>query len=108
MIFPGVRHFILPTNINFASSDYFEMIDFDKVQPSWITESPLTKTYTENWLVNFVNRERLVLPDIPCHSQNMERVVADVTQVSLHANSYEKRQEKLLMTFASQRQVSAF
>ncbi len=55
------------------------LIDFSK---ETTTKPPLTTKLTDAELVGYVSRERLAPNTIPCHSQNVERVVADVAQAA--------------------------
>ena len=74
-----VRQFLLPNTLNLDAREYMDLIDFSK---ETTTEPPLTTKLTDAELVGYVNRERLAPNTIPCHSQNVESVVADVAQAA--------------------------
>ncbi len=90
--------FGLPRSINLAASHYFSLIDMTKEE---MTEPPLTMGMTDEQLMALIQGNSRVPNAIPCPSENVERTVADVTQASLVAIGYEKRQEKLLTPFWS-------
>ena len=50
--------------------------------------------------------ECLGIPDIPCHSQNNERAVQDVTIVAKSCSTYEKRLANLKVTLESREKIS--
>jgi hypothetical protein len=100
-----IRKFAPPPQICFNATEYVELVDFEKLPRNFITEPTFTMHYTEQELTEFVNNRSLQIPSIPCHSQNVERVVADVTSVSLTTNSHEKRHAKLLSIFSSRASI---
>ncbi len=73
------------------------LIDFSK---ETTTKPPLTTKLTDAELVGYVSRERLAPNTIPCHSQNVERVVADVAQAAKNNMGHEKRHKSVLPTDA--------
>ena len=81
----GLRHYkILP--INFKAKSYTELIDFDSIQSKFITEPPLLFDYSEDQLRACTEGVDLPdFPDLPAHSQNVERAVAATTEAAANA-----------------------
>ncbi len=98
-----VRQFVLP-KVNLLAPNYLEMIDFN-ANPSYITEPPLTMSYSNDELVKFVKQQPFPKLNIPCHSQNVERHVAETTNAAKHASSHDKRHQNLIQTFESRQKV---
>ena len=75
----GVRHFTLP-DVNFEAKTYIEMIDWQAAQ---LTDPPLLKHITNDELKNLIQSgdvHQSNVPQIPCHSQNVERIIKLVTE----------------------------
>ena len=71
---PGeLRQFVRP-KINFSAASLTELVQWDEA----ITEPPLTMELSDNALRDAVEAP-LTFPPYPCHSQAVERWVAEVT-----------------------------
>ena len=99
----SIRSFSLP-KLNFHAYSHLSMIDFES-NPLYITEPPLTFNYTNREMLRFAAHEVLPKCGIPCHSQNVERHVADTTQAAKFASSHYKRHQKLLQTKQSTKEI---
>lgn len=95
----GVRKFqVPPKTLNLSASGYMSLIDFSKED---LTEPPLTTNLSDAQLQDFCKQESAFKCNIPCHSQNAERAVADVTDASKNCIGYEKRHQKILVSLKS-------
>ncbi len=56
------------------ATDYMGLVNFEEEE---VTEPPLTKRFTNAELVSFVKRTIFYNIEIPCHTQNIERMVED-------------------------------
>jgi hypothetical protein len=71
--------------INFNGEKYYDIIDWKKVE---ITEPPLTKTLSEEELMDIVSKGEnselwhSEIFQLPCHTQAVERCVKLVTEAS--------------------------
>ena len=82
-----VRKFNRPT-VNFNATSYVDMIDWKK---EIITEPPLTMCYSRKQLLNSVKlRQILPFPDIPNHTQGVERMIKLVTEASKTVHDHKK------------------
>ena len=62
-----------------------------------MTEPPLTLEYTLEHLESRVESGNVLkFPDVPCHSQGVERMVKLVTKVSKSVKSFRRRNEDIL------------
>ncbi len=99
----NIRAFSLP-KLNFNATIYLDMVDFNQ-NPQNITEPPLTFRFTNEHLVRFVKDEVFPKCNVPCHSQNVERHVADTTQAAKLGSTHDKRHQRLLQTHQSRQDV---
>ena len=101
------RQFFKPKSININAPSYVHMIDFNALESdNAITEPPLTFNFSDKELQHHVLHNDLIIPDIPCHSQNNERAVQDVSIVAKLFSTYEKRHANLLQTMSSRGKFS--
>ena len=76
------RQFKKP-ELNVKAKSVMDLIGFKKVDPTYITESPLTRIYSLEDLQDCCRFGiDLSVPQIPNHSQNNERAVASTTQAA--------------------------
>ena len=71
-----------------------------------ITEPPLTFDFSNADLEKCSMGEDLLFPDIPCHSQNVERAVACTTKVAETVVGYTKRHAHILLLNKSRQKIS--
>ena len=95
----GVRKYELPKKhlrLDTAKS-YFDLLDFDKLPRKFFTPPPILQDFSDDEIMKAAKGETvLVIPEIPCHSQNCERAVAATTFASKKAIGHKKRHEFLL------------
>ena len=75
----GVRVFTLP-KLKFKAKSYIDMIDWQNAQ---LTDPPLLKHITNEEIKNLIQSGDMLqsnIPHIPCHSQNVERMIKLVTE----------------------------
>lgn len=94
--------------LNFEASSYLELLgkDFENVPADLITEPPLTFDFSNADLEKCSMGEDLLFPDIPCHSQNVERAVACTTKVAETVVGYTKRHAHILLLNKSRQKIS--
>lgn len=73
-----VRTFTPPA-INFLAEDYIDMITWDEKE---INPPPLIQNIYDEDLISLVKNSNLKIPDIPCHTQSVERCIKTVTEAS--------------------------
>ena len=96
-----------PKTINFDAPSYLHMIDFNTLDSdNAITEPPLTFNFSDKDLQHHVLHNDLILPEIPCHSQNNERAVQETSLVAKQFSTYEKRHANLLQSISSREKFS--
>ena len=101
------RQFFKPKSINIDESSYVHIIDFNALESdNAITEPPLTFNFSDKDLQHHVLHNDLILPEIPCHSQNNERAVQETSIVAKHVSTYEKRHANLLQSISSRGKFS--
>ena len=99
------RRLFKKPSVNFKASSYLELTDFSKVDITYITEPPLTFDIPQEDLHNCYQGINLKLPDIPCHSQNVERAVAATTEAAENAIGQAKRHAHILQTTKSRQSL---
>lgn len=105
-----VRRFTIPT-LNFKAKEYYTLIDWTKTK---VTEPPLTKNFTEAELIDLVqNGENSKLWEakifqLPCHTQNTERCVKLVTEVSTRVADEIRRDGYIRTVLASRAAMPKF
>ncbi len=91
----------IPT-INFDASCWSELIDLKDV--SVLREPALTSDLTDNEIaLHRANRTKLQLPNLPIHSQSVERSVKLVTEASENFVGYESRHRAILTKVLSRK-----
>ena len=83
--------------LNFNATSYLDLIDWNAVP---ITESILTASFSTLTLNHFRD-EKLVLPPFPSHTQSVERVIREITDVSGKCVGFDSRHGMLLARYAS-------
>ncbi|QQP32444.1 Uncharacterized protein FKW44_024761, partial [Caligus rogercresseyi] len=69
----SVRQYIRPTKyLNFNAKSYLELVDLSTIPNSFLTEPPLTFNIKNEEFLKCIEGDLLDIPDIPCHSQNVE------------------------------------
>lgn len=86
-----VRQFLVP-KVNFESEAYHQLIDW---RNTVVTEPPLSFSISSAELEQVVSKP-LEVPDIPCHSQGVERWVSEVTRASGKVSGHERRHRMIL------------
>ena len=86
-----------PPPLNFSATSYLDLIDWNAVP---ITESILTASFSTLTLNHF-REEKLVLPPFPSHTQSVERVIREITDVSGKCVGFDSRHGMLLGRYAS-------
>ena len=94
--------------LNFEAKSYLDLLgkDFENVRPQFITEPPLTFDVSDSELLKCCLGKDLQFPEIPCHSQNVERAVACTTKVAETVVGYEKRHSHILLLNKSRQKLS--
>lgn len=74
-------------HINFDCTDYVNMIDLN--DPNEVFEPPFTKKFTIQHLMDYKDSDEVMFvdPKIPCHIQNTERNVKEVTGAAKHVTT---------------------
>ncbi len=98
----GRCNFLQCPSLNLGANDYMDLINFKEED---ITEPPITAHLSNEELMAYVQREKFPQLEIPCHSQNIDRVVADMTIAAQTRVGHMKSHENLVMTFQSREQV---
>lgn len=94
-----VREFRVP-NIHFQAKDYHHLVDWKKTPP--VREPPFTSKMTQKDL-EMVKMVPIDSPDLPCHSQGVERWVSEVTHASAKKAGHDGRHRFILSRSASRR-----
>ena len=83
------RTFKLPKLI-FSATSYYSMINWQTIQ---VTEPPATKKLSTEDIITLVNTKELpkLIPDFPCHTQAVERLIKLVTEASTSVVGNEAR-----------------
>ena len=101
-----LRKFKVP-KINFDSKSYVELIDFNSMKKTSITEPPLLFDYSDEKLIEcYTKGIDLPVPDITCHSQSGERAVAATTEGVKNAIGPEKVHALLLKMDQSRSEIT--
>ena len=76
----GVRNFKIP-NINTEALNYYEAIDLQSVE---VTEPPSTMSMGIEQIIAFRDSGEIwQVPNLPCHTQAVERMIKLVTELAL-------------------------
>ena len=94
------------SNWNFQANDYMDFIEWDNLDS--VHEPPLTKDIPDGLLKTWIDERQTSIPNIPCHTQAVERTIKLVTEVSKIYSSYEKRHQAILLTLISRQKMSKF
>ena len=82
------------------------MVDFSKIKSEYLTEPPLLFNYTDQQLLDCVEGIDLPnFPELPAHSQNMERHVAGISEAAANAIGHRNMHALRLKTIKSREQV---
>lgn len=100
----SVRTFNLPV-LNFFAEDYTEMIDWKNCD---ITPPPFLSKISDKNLQIMVKNNCIELPNLPCHTQSVERCVKLVTQASLSVVDPESRDGLIRNRIQSRKEMPAF
>ena len=74
-----IRQFRVP-RLNFGAEDYIDLVDWITVEKC---DPPMLKNISDSQLQAYVdNSSSLDLPNFPCHTQSVERVIKLVTEAS--------------------------
>ena len=91
--------------LNWSPVDYSHLINLRKLPPSLLTAPPILAPYSDEFLLEVAaGTKSLDLPKIPCHSQDVERAVADTTRASKAKIGLDKR-HKYLLNLAKNRSI---
>ena len=102
-----IRQFIKPETINFRAQDYWNLVDWNSINPYDITEPPLTFDLDEQALRSCITeKDNLTLARIPCHSQNVERLVKTTSEAVGAAIGHENTHGMILSTISSRERFS--
>jgi hypothetical protein len=86
-------------NINFSASSFMDMIDWQAVD---ITSPPLLKDTSSETIALF---QQITLPQFPCHSQDVERNIKDVSAVCGKVFGHDSRHGAILQTKKSRTEI---
>jgi len=78
--------------INFTSESYINMVDWEKVV---FDSPPLLKGITSETIAS---NAQVILPHYPCHSQDVERNIKDVSAVCGTVNGHDSRHSVINQT----------
>ena len=83
------RTFKLPKLI-FSATSYYSMINWQTIQ---VTEPPATKKISAEDITTLINTKELpkIIPNFPCHTQAVERLIKLVTEASTSVVGNEAR-----------------
>ena len=88
--------------MNFGAESYRDLLYWNKLDKSLLTEPPLTMAYSDDEMKEFASHgDFRKLPDIPCHNQAIERNVQITTQSAAAVIGKDKRHQNILSTNAS-------
>ena len=74
-------------SLNFGTTSYYyDMINWSSVE---ISPPPILQNITDAELSIRVARKTLAIPDFPCHSQGIERLIKEVTRASPNIYSFQ-------------------
>ena len=95
----------MPT-INFNATHWTKLIDLTLCS---VFEQPMMKEFSESELrESLLNGTKLDLPDLPSHSQAMERVVKLTTEASQTVYGFDTRYQHITVKVLSQKLRTAF
>ena len=92
------RIYKAPT-LNFAATSYVDLIDWNSTT---VTESIITASLSSLSL-NLLRENKLILPPYPSHTQSVERVIREITDVSAKCVGQEKRHGMLLARYSGRK-----
>ena len=92
------RIYKAPT-LNFAATSYLDLINWSSVT---VTESIITVSLSSLSL-NLLRENKLILPPYPSHTQSVERVIREMTDVSARCVGQEKRHGTLLARYSGRK-----
>ena len=94
--------------INMKASSYVELVDWKN--KNQISEPPMTmKCSNEDFFDQIDNPgRRLQVPDVPYHTQSVERHVKLITEVSLRVYGFKNRHHEILNTLQSRKEMQKF
>lgn len=100
-----VRTFVVP-NINSNAQHYVDLIDWSSCS---LHEPPLTKSISDEELdLNIENKTLAEIPDFPCHTQGVERLVKIVTDAASSVFGASARDGFIKAKLDSRRRIPAF
>ncbi|KAI5751707.1 hypothetical protein M8J77_010157 [Diaphorina citri] len=101
-----VRKFNVP-ELNPTATSYNTLIYWHELT---LTEPPLTKDMTAETLQTVVeeNNMKVIVPELPCHTQCVERYVKLVTNASSKVVGYKARDDFIRNQIESRKSMSAF
>ena len=83
--------------LNWSPVDYSHLINLRKLPQKLLTAPPILAPYSDDFLLEVAaGTQSLDLPKIPCHTQDVERAVADTTRASKTKVGHDKRHKYLL------------
>ncbi|QQP39125.1 Uncharacterized protein FKW44_019910 [Caligus rogercresseyi] len=101
------RQYIRPTKyLNFNAKSYLELVDLSTIPNSFLTEPPLTFNIKNEEFLKCIEGDLLDIPDIPCHSQNVERFVASTTKEAKKTPDERTRHQRLVTIHHSRSKIS--
>ena len=86
-------------SLNFEATSYLGLIDWNSVT---VTESIITSSLSSLSL-NLLRERKLILPPYPSHTQSVERVIREITDVSAKCLGQEKRHGTLLARYSGRK-----
>ena len=95
-----IRRFVMP-KVNFQSKHYMDLVNWNS---SDIYIPPVIQFLAVNEIKSIVEAPYR-FPDIPCHSQSVERCVKLVSEASSQVADYEKRHGFILNTLKSRNEM---
>lgn len=88
--------------LHFDASDYYNMIDWNL---STVTPPPLVESMSNDELLSFVEIGPIPVPELPCHTQAVERSVKEVSCVSGKVSGHEARHGMIVAATESRKRL---
>ena len=103
----GLRQFKVPgESLNLGATSYLNLVNFETVSPDYITEPPITFDFSNEDLINCAKGKDLPIPNIPCHSQNVERAVQRTSEAASKVIGHKKRHGHILQMIESREKIT--
>ena len=86
--------------INFGAKSYFDMVD---ISNTVLSSPPILDSFSDDELLRLLD---LSIPEYPCHSQGVERMIKELIRVSTKVCEHQSRHGMIISARTSRKEKS--